>query len=94
MASAETRLRQQYAAVSDALKATFPHVPPQDPSWIFAWLEQYPLSDIEAAIQTLSQHQPEVQARFTKESVGKAITALLKQQVIRRITESVSGSRS
>lgn len=92
MATAEQHLRRLLAAVIHELKTAFPTLQAPDPSWIMIWVQKYPLIDIQAAIQTLSQHPPQVQARYTTESVGRAITALLRERTIRRVIESATKS--
>jgi hypothetical protein len=77
-------LRQHYTALLSEFQIAFPHVQPPAPSWWGLWLQKYDPSAIHDAIQTLQNHRPEVKARFTQDSTGKAISALLREDALRR----------
>ena len=85
----EEFLRRNYTALLSEFEAAFPHVQPPAPSWWGLWLQKYDPSAIHEAIQRLQKHQPEVKARFTQESTGKAISALLRENALRRAITGV-----
>lgn len=87
MVSQEQKFKQQYSDLIAAFKTAFPNITPPEPRWFFLWIAKYPLWSIKDAIQTLSQHS--LKARFTTESTGRAISALLRAEALRR---AVAGS--
>jgi len=89
MTPQEAKFRQQYAAIICEFENEFPGIQPPDPSWITIWLRQYNFRAICDAIQTLQNHPPHVKARFSQESVGRAISALLRADAVKRAIASV-----
>jgi len=87
----EDTLREQYTTLLTAFKAAFPSIAAPVSDWWLLWFDKYPYSDIRQAIQTLDKHP--LKARFTRESTGKAISALLRDAALRRAIASapVSG---
>jgi hypothetical protein len=94
MARHEDTLRDQYSTLISAFNAAFTGIQPPEPSWWMLWLDKYDFADIRAAIQRLSAHP--LKARFTQESTGKAISALLREIALRKAVTSrlTPGSRS
>jgi hypothetical protein len=78
----EETIRQQFAALLAAFREAFPHIAPPEVCWWSLWVSKYDVADIHAAIQKLSQH-PMVD-RFTTDSTGRAISAMLKQTALAR----------
>lgn len=89
MARHQETLREQYTTLIAAFVAAFPSVQPPEPSWWMLWIDKYNFVDISAAIQRLSQHP--LKSRFTQESTGRALSALLREAALRR---AVIGSPS
>jgi hypothetical protein len=83
----ESDFRLQYSHLLAQFRTAFPGIEPPAPVWWAQWLTKYPLEDIQSAIRTLSEHP--AKPRFTQESVGRAISASLRQAALAR---SVLGS--
>jgi hypothetical protein len=94
MTPQEHAYRRQYEAIVSAFNTAFPGVSVPAPSWITIWLTRYSYYALLEAIATLENHPPQVKARFTQESVGRAISALLRDAALRRAIPSDSGARS
>jgi hypothetical protein len=94
MKTQEDILRQQYLSLLAYFSAAFPDIEPPASNWWGLWLQRYDLLDIRAAIQTLSNHH--LKPRFTTESTGKAISAMLRQSALSRAMKppSVTGGQS
>jgi hypothetical protein len=88
MLSQEHRLRKQYTDIITTLGLAFPGVQPPEHQWVLLWLQKYKFTDIMAAINTLAAHP--LKANFTQNSIGKAMSALLRETVMRRLVSSVS----
>jgi hypothetical protein len=84
----EKTLRRQHDDIGTTLAAAFTSVPVVESRWILLWLDQYPFSDIIDAITTLHAHP--LKAQFTQASVGRAISALLRQRAMNRVAASLS----
>jgi hypothetical protein len=92
MLSKEFQFKKDYLEVITAYQAAFPDITPPEPGWIFNWLSKYPTSAIKDAIQDLQKHSPEVRARFTTTSTGKAISSLLRSDALNRAIADVQAS--
>ncbi len=75
-------IRRQYRTLLAAYSAAFPNVAPPHLDWWVIWLQKYDPDAIHEAITTLSQHP--LKDRFTRESTGKAISAMLRDGAVRR----------
>ena len=84
MTPQEAKFRQQYAALILEFETAFPGVPPPDPGWIGRWLKEYNYRAICDAIRTLQSYTPDVRARYTQESVGRAVSSLLRAEALKR----------
>jgi hypothetical protein len=87
----EKTLMRQHNDVVTTLEAAFTGVPAVESRWILLWLDKYPFSEIIGAINTLHAHP--LKARFTQASVGRAISALLREGAMRRVTASLSAPK-
>ncbi len=92
MLSQEKMFRRQHADITVALENAFPGVQPPESRWILLWLQKYPFPDILAAIQTLRDHP--LRAKFTTESVGRAISALLRETAMQRVASKLPATSS
>ena len=81
MLHAEENHRNHQSLLAE-FSAAFPTITPPDNHWWSIWLERYPFVDIHKAIITLSQHH--LKCRFTTDSCGRAISAMLRQAAVRR----------
>jgi hypothetical protein len=86
----EEQFQQQIQAIITAFKAACPNVDLPTAAWLAHWLNRYSVTAILDAIQFLQNCHPQVKARFTTESTGKAISARLRQSAINRAVSSVS----
>jgi hypothetical protein len=75
-------IKQNYLSLLVDFTAAFPGIDPPANHWWLLWLQRYPFADIRGAIQTLSRHH--LKPRFTTESTGKALSALLRESAVRR----------
>jgi hypothetical protein len=75
-------IRQNYLLLLADFTAAFHNVNPPDIHWWLLWLQRYPFADIRDAIQTLSRHH--LKDRFTTESSGRALSALLRDSAVKR----------
>jgi len=75
-------IRQNYLLLLADFASAFPSVNPPDIHWWLLWLQRYPFADIRDAIQTLSRHH--LKDRFTTESTGRALSALLRDSAVKR----------
>lgn len=78
----EAEIKRQYLTLLADFTTAFPAINPPEPHWWMLWLQRYTFSTVREAIITLSQHP--AKDRFTTESTGKAISALLRQSAVRR----------
>lgn len=78
---------QQYSDIIKELQTAFPGIRIPEPSWIVRWLSQYGFRPLHDAIQTLSSHP--AKPRFTTESIGKALSTLLRDEALRRAALTV-----
>lgn len=84
MPTQASTLRKQYAIAFAKYIAAFPDIQPPDPSWWQFWFKDNDYRDILEAIQTLQKYPPHIRARYSTESTGKAISAILKEIALRR----------
>jgi hypothetical protein len=82
MPSQEQKLREQYLNLITVFEAAFPGIQPPAPTWFGLWLSKYNPEDISNAIQVLEKHP--LKARFTTDSTGRALSALLREAALRR----------
>jgi hypothetical protein len=82
-------IRRQYLSLLADFSAAFPGITPPEQHWWLLWLQRYPFFDIRDSIQTLSKHH--LKDRFTTESTGKAITALLRDSAVCRAITPPAG---
>jgi hypothetical protein len=83
MLAHEEVIRRQYADLTALFKSHFPNIAPPEPRWWSIWLQKYPARDISEAITELSKHS--LKARFTTDSTGRAISAILRQKSVARV---------
>lgn len=88
MLSQEFQFKQQYSNLIAEFSAAFPGITPPDAPWFFHWLEKYPAWAIKDAVQTLAKHP--LKAKFTTASTGKAVSALLRTEALKRAVASVA----
>jgi len=86
MLSQKFQFKHDYSALIAAFAAAFPDITPSEAQWFLHWLEKYPAWAIKDAIQTLAKHS--MRARFTTESTGRAISALLRAEALKRAITS------
>jgi hypothetical protein len=79
---AEFKFKQDYTDLLAEFQAAFPGINPPDASWFALWLGKHNFREISDAIQTLQSHP--LKSRFTTESTGRAISALLRESAVRR----------
>jgi hypothetical protein len=87
MLSQEWQFKHDYSTLITTFQAAFPHIAPPDYQWFFHWLEKYSVLMIKEAIETLGKHRQK--DRFTPDSTGKAISAILRQEALKRAIASV-----
>jgi hypothetical protein len=80
----EQKFKNQFSDIIAAFEAAFPDIIPPESRWITLWLGKYPVWAIKDAIRQLSKHS--LKARFTTDSTGKAISALLRAESLIRAT--------
>ena len=80
----ESVFRQQYSDLIKQFTDYFPGVKPPDSSWFANWLGRYGFRAISDAMGVLASHS--LKAQFTTQSTGKAISALLRDDALRRAT--------
>jgi hypothetical protein len=88
MTPQEAKFRQFHIDIVAAFVSAFPGIAPPATSWIQLWLTRYNFLGILAAIQTLQNHPPQLKVRFTQESTGRAISALLRAEALKRAITS------
>src|ERR1700676_2318132 len=92
MTPQEMKFRQYHTDIVSALRPAFPGVDPPDASWIQIWLTRYSFMGILAAIRNLQNYPPQVKARYSQESVGRAISSLLRASAIKRSVVGTPGT--
>jgi hypothetical protein len=93
----EDNFEQQVIDIATAYIAAFPNIALPSAEWQSHWLNKYSSESILSAIKTLASHPPSVKARFNKDSVGRAISSLLRADAVRRaiaIASVMPGGRS
>lgn len=85
----EAKFQQQVVDIVTAFRSAFSGIEPPSPAWLQHWLNRYSFVAILKAIQALQNHPAHVRARFSQESVGRAISALLRDDAIKR---AISGA--
>jgi hypothetical protein len=86
MVTQEQKFKNQYSDLIAAFEAAFPGVTPPESRWFFLWLAKYPVCAIKDVIHILQQHP--LKAQFTTESTGRAISALLRAEALKRAVAS------
>lgn len=84
MTPQEEKFKQYHTDLVSAFQHAFPGIDPPTTSWIQMWLTRYSFMGVLSAIQTLQQHSPEVKAHFTQDSVGRAVSTLLRKNAMQR----------
>ena len=92
MTPQELKFRQHHTDIIAAFKAAFPGVNPPDASWVQIWLTRYSFIGVLAAIQTLQNYPPHVRNRYSQESVGRAISSILRNAAINRAIASTQST--
>lgn len=82
MTPQEVKFLHHYRNMVAAFKAAFPHIEPPKPERIGDWLTRYNDVFIIRALETLQKQPPSIQARFTQESVERAISATLRANAV------------
>jgi hypothetical protein len=82
MMSQEQLFARAYADTIAEFEAAFPGIKPPEPFWFSTWITKYGFRDVSVAIRTLAGHP--MKARFTTESTGRALSALLRAEALRR----------
>jgi hypothetical protein len=80
----EDNFQQQVIDIVVAFRMAFPNIEPPAAAWLEHWLSKYSSESILAAIRTLQSHPPQVRAKFTQDSVGRAISAFLRADAMKR----------
>ena len=80
----EQKFKNQFSDIIAAFEVAFPGITPPEPRWFTLWISKYPIWAIKDAIRQLSKHP--LKDRFTTESTGKAISALLRAEALIRAT--------
>ena len=75
---------------SDGIQSRLSNIAPPDPHWFHLWLAKYPTETILDAINVLAAHP--LKTRFTTESTGKALSAWLRAEALRRAVIPVSAA--
>jgi hypothetical protein len=89
--------QQQVIDVIVAWRSAFPNIEIPSPEWLEHWLTKYSSESVLAAIQTLRNHPPQLRARFDAASVGRAISASLRADAVKRAVAAAiakTGGRS
>jgi hypothetical protein len=89
-----TQEAKEYFAIIAEFEKSFAGIQPPASTWVVKWLIEYGARAVSDAIQILQNHP--LKARFDTESVGRAISALLRQNALRAIAgaQPKTGSRS
>jgi hypothetical protein len=82
MVTQEQKFKNQYSDLIAAFEAAFPNITPPEPRWWSLWLAKYPVWAIKDVIQILQQHP--LKPQFTTVSTGKAISAFLRAEALKR----------
>jgi hypothetical protein len=82
----ELKLKQDYTALVVEFQTAFPGIKPPAPEWFALWLGKHSFREISDAIHTLQAHP--LKSRFTTESTGRAMSALLRESAVRRAFSS------
>jgi hypothetical protein len=90
MTPQEMKFRQHYINLIAAFRAAFPTLEPPPPARITDWLQRYNDAAILVALQSLQRHPAHIKLRFTQESVGKAISAMLRADAIAKAVANAS----
>lgn len=77
-------LRKQFTTARAAWIAAFPNIQPADATWWQVWFKHNDASDILEAIRILQSHSAPVRAKYTTNSISRAITAMLREIALRR----------
>jgi hypothetical protein len=94
MAQEQSRFKQQYADLLLEFVTVFPDIAPPDSSWFVSWLTKYTYGAIRDSIRSLGSNNPNIKNRFTTESCGRALSAMLRDQAIRDAVKAVKSSTS
>ena len=92
MNSQEANFQQQVIDIVTAFRTAFPNLDIPAPEWLEHWLNKYSCDAILSAIHTLQNHHPNVKARFTQDSIGRAMSTLLRADAVRRAIAVACGT--
>ncbi len=87
----EFKFKQDYTTLVAEFQTAFSGIKPPAPDWFVFWLGKYSFREISDAIHTLQTHP--LKARFTTESTGRAMSALLRESALRRAVVSPAVDR-
>ena len=90
MLTQEQQFKKQIADAIASFEFAFPNVSPPEPRWFHIWLTRYPFWSLKNVIQTLSTHS--LKDQFTTESTGRAISALLRADALKRALDGSGAS--
>ena|ERR1700685_4649341 len=82
MITLEQYLKKRYDTHFAEFKSAFPDIDPPAPEWWRVWLRKYSSPAISEAIAKLAKHP--LKARFSTASTGRALTAMLNEDAMRR----------
>jgi len=97
MQTPNNNFQQQVIDILTAYSTAFPNIEPPGADWLQHWLNTHGVGTVLAAIKTLQSYPPHVKARYTQESVGRAISASLRATAIKLAVASAQskvGGRS
>jgi hypothetical protein len=77
-------MRKQFTDAYAEYTEAFPNIQPPSASLWQSWFKENEYSHILEAIRTLRSHSAPVRARYTTDSVARAITALLREIALQR----------
>jgi hypothetical protein len=83
----QTQEDKLYANAVAEFQTAFPSIQPPASAWFVQWLTAYGSFALSDAIQKLQRHS--MTARFTTESTGKAISALLRAAALRAAAQKL-----
>jgi hypothetical protein len=88
----EQHLKKRYETHVAEFTSAFPLIDPPAPEWWRVWLRKYPSPAISEAITKLAKHP--LKSRFSTASTGRALSALLNEDAMRRAIPAVSDAPS
>lgn len=80
----EAKFQQQVIEIVVAHRAAFSNIEPPAAEWLQHWLTRYSVMAVLDAIHILDNHVPQLKARYTQDSIGRAISSLLRASALAR----------